>query len=687
MTDLIGKSLGRYHILEKLGEGGMASVYIAMDTRLERRVAIKVIRKDVFGSLVLDQVLKRFEREAKSLARLSHPTIVGVFDFGEYEGAPYLVMEYVPGGTLKKMTGKPLPWQKAVRLLLPVAKALSFAHENGIIHRDIKPANILMTGGGEPRLSDFGVAKILETTEGMTLTGTGVGIGTPEYMAPEQGLGIPIDGRADIYALGVVLYELVTGRKPYTADTPIAIVLKHVNDPLPNPKEYIPDLPDEVFMVLVKALAKRPEDRYPDMPAFEAALERLSNLIEQPSWDDIRERPKDNETIAEPVPQFSETPKTRLHWKPWLVAGGGLIGLSVIVAICAVGFIVFRSRQGKTAQSPTPTLAILINATNIAEDTQAPATEAVSLASTQKGNESATESIPTQTSIPSETSAPTVIQPVNQPQGKIVFTCQVFKDGKRNQICVIDADGSGFQRLTTDADDYDHTYPTWSPDGDGVLFSSNRSGEYAIYEMTLAGKITQVTDGSREAYAPDVSPDGRWIVYTIRAGDFQELWLMERNGEGDTPVYASDSSSAWDAVWSPDGSRILFASDRMGGIQLFTMSRNGTDIRQVTSMAGLRGRSDWSPDGVTIATYAGESWHREIFVINLVNGDYQQITQEGNNLAPSFSSDGGWFAYTSYKDLYGDNNGCEIYIQPVEEGEARRLTDNAFCDWQPRWGP
>ena len=221
MANLIGQDIGRYHIVEQLGQGGMATVYKAYDTRLEREVALKFIRVDLVAPAYQELMLKRFEREAKSLARLSHPNILKMHDFGEYEGAPYLVMEFLPGGTLKSRTGQPAAYQEAARLLAPMARALDYAHQDslGVIHRDIKPANILITASGQPLLSDFGVAKILDFEEGNTLTGTGVGVGTPEYMAPEQWTNNVVP-QTDIYALGVVFYELVTGRKPFTADTP-----------------------------------------------------------------------------------------------------------------------------------------------------------------------------------------------------------------------------------------------------------------------------------------------------------------------------------------------------------------------------------------------------------------------------------------------------------------------------------
>ena len=357
MSQLIGKYIGRYHILEQVGQGGMAVVYKAFDTRLEREVAFKIIRTELFGKAFIDRILKRFEREAKALARLDHAHIIKVYDYGDHEGAPYLVMQYVPAGTLKERAKQKLPWQQAVSLLLPIARALAYAHQRGVLHRDVKPSNILITQAGETILTDFGIAKLLEDQEGQTLTGTGVGVGTPEYMAPEQGLGKAVDAKADIYALGVVLFELITGHKPYTADTPLAVLLKQVNDPLPRPKDYVPDLPGEVEKVLFKALAKQLEDRYESMEIFTAALEKLFSLK--------AEKLVEQDVISDPIPEKIRTPiptaaqdetrdefvditpvdveinkgnksknlKTPPRRKPWLVWGGGLVGLLVLFVL------------------------------------------------------------------------------------------------------------------------------------------------------------------------------------------------------------------------------------------------------------------------------------------------------------------------------------------------------------------
>jgi serine/threonine protein kinase len=366
MADFIGKTIGRYHILEQLGEGGMALVFKAYDTRLEREVALKVIRRGVFAPELLDEVLKRFEREAKSLARMSHPSIVKVHDFGEHEGAPYLVLEYLPGGTLKRLLGKPMPWQAAVRLLLPVARGLAYAHGRGILHRDIKPANILITENGEPMLSDFGIAKILEGEQATSLTSSGMAVGTPEYMAPEQWTGQTMP-QSDIYSLGVVLYEMVTGRKPYSADTPAAILIKQATEALPRPAQFGIDLPEAVEFLLIKALEKDPAFRFQDMNAFVTALEGLldadtlytGKTTSAPAVPPPTPAPVPP-TVSWPAassplpaqtppsqPRLSQTgslpkAKTRFGW-----IAGGMGGVVVLCLVALIGiFVVWRMGSG-----------------------------------------------------------------------------------------------------------------------------------------------------------------------------------------------------------------------------------------------------------------------------------------------------------------------------------------------------
>lgn len=266
---------GRYRILEKLGEGGMGTVYAARDERLQRDVAIK--RLHIFGGseTQVENFRRRFHREAVSMAQFIHPYIVPVYDYGDEDGWIYLVMGYMSGGSLQDRLGKPMQFSEAAELLLPVASALGYIHENGVIHRDVKPQNILFSRRGIPMLADFGIVKLVES-DGVTLTAAGTGIGTPAYMAPEQ-ITTKVDHHVDQYALGVVFYELVTGRKPFKGDTPVMTLIMHRTDALPDPRLCVPTIPVEVCNILQKVLSKDPQDRYKDMDEFENALRGLIN--------------------------------------------------------------------------------------------------------------------------------------------------------------------------------------------------------------------------------------------------------------------------------------------------------------------------------------------------------------------------------------------------------------------------
>ncbi len=275
MTDERIRTIGRYEVEREIGRGGMAVVYKAFDPRLERAVAIKLIQSGAFGSNIFGHIRERFEREAKALAKLDHPNIVKVLDYGEYEGSPYLVMDYLEGVTLKEVK-KPLKVETAVQLLHPIADALNYVHEQELLHRDVKPSNIMITKNKRIYLTDFGIAKWLENEGDLhTLTGTGVGIGTPEYMSPEQGRGMQVDARSDAYSLTIVFYELITGKKPYGGDTPVNILLNQISEPIPDPRELVPELSESVKRFLDRAMAKKPEDRYPTMADYLRDLDGL----------------------------------------------------------------------------------------------------------------------------------------------------------------------------------------------------------------------------------------------------------------------------------------------------------------------------------------------------------------------------------------------------------------------------
>lgn len=275
MTNESKKRIGRYELERELGRGGMAIVYLARDPELHRVVALKLIRKGAFPDEQMGPMIERFRREARALAKLNHPNIVKVLDYGDYEGSPYLVMDYLEGATLKEVK-KPLKISTAVRLIRPVAEALDYVHRKGLLHRDVKPSNIMMTRDERIILTDFGIAKwIGDDGNQATLTGTGVGIGTPEYMAPEQGRGKGVDARSDLYSLSIVFYELITGVKPFQGETPVDVLIKQATEPVPDPREFVPTLSDSTVRFFDIALAKRPDDRYPTMSDFLRDLDGL----------------------------------------------------------------------------------------------------------------------------------------------------------------------------------------------------------------------------------------------------------------------------------------------------------------------------------------------------------------------------------------------------------------------------
>ncbi len=364
MPDLIGSTLGPYRVLEQIGLGGMATVYKAYQPGMDRLVALKVLPEHYARDPLFVQ---RFTQEAHIIAKLEHRNIVPVYDFGEQDGTTYLVMRYLQAGTVKDILAYgPLPLTDAARIVADVAAGLDYAHGQGIIHRDVKPSNILVDKQGHAYLTDFGLAKVLEAN--IELTGSGTLLGTPAYMAPEQTLGKPVTPQTDVYALGVVLYEMATGRPPYEADTPMAVALMHVHEPLPLPRQVNPALSEAIELVILKALAKEPPDRYQSAGELARALAPAvaveppatpTRLIELAEAVAIRKGGEEvTHKIREEVRRQEGTERRRrlLRWAPW--AGGVLI-----VAALAVGLILAQSEttqvRGSAAQTATAAAVLL----------------------------------------------------------------------------------------------------------------------------------------------------------------------------------------------------------------------------------------------------------------------------------------------------------------------------------------
>ena len=339
-----GQTLGPYRIIIQIGKGGMANVYKAYQPSVDRYVAIKVLPSQLAES---KEFATRFQQEARIIAKLEHPHILPVFDYGESDGIAYFVMRYLEAGTLKEKmeAGRPLPLNEIDRIFNQLADALSYAHSHGIVHRDLKPANALIDSYGNIFLTDFGIAKLLESAS-PRLTQTDAIMGTPAYISPEQAQAQPVDQRSDIYSLGIILYEMVTGRVPFVADTPLAIIFKHVSEPLPLPSSIKPDIPASIEQVILKALAKDPRDRFSTAAEFAAAWKRALEEKEP-----ARRAP---EIISAPASRATTAPVTRAAPKSgrptgWIV--GCLAGACLLLSVAGV-FLVALNWQNLTSTDP-----------------------------------------------------------------------------------------------------------------------------------------------------------------------------------------------------------------------------------------------------------------------------------------------------------------------------------------------
>lgn len=394
----MSKKLGKYEITERLGRGGMAEVYRAYHAALDRFVAVKLLHPFLADDPEFKQ---RFEREAQNVARLRHPNIVQVFDFDFDESGEsyYMVMEYVTGSTLKDVmqelhdAGRKLEISRAIEIARDSAKALAYAHQRQMLHRDVKPANLMIEEDGRLVLTDFGIAKIVT---GIQTTQSGGMIGTPAYMSPEQGLGETGDERSDLYSLGAILYEMLTGQLPFDADTPLAVILKHLNDPLIPPRQLNSEIPEWLDQVVVKLLAKDPAERFQTADELISALEAgqigmmLGNIVaaDQPSRP-MALRQTSIPMPTEPVSPFKNqpsgfSPSTLLI--PTLIVVGFLVVIGLILGQGGTGPL-----AGLFPDDATEEIAVVPTATTTelptATDTDVPT--------------------PTDTVIPSDTPTPT----------------------------------------------------------------------------------------------------------------------------------------------------------------------------------------------------------------------------------------------------------------------------------------
>ena len=334
---MVGETIAeRYEVEELVGHGGMSSVYKAHDSLLERNVALKILHEQYNAD---EDFVERFKREARAVAQLQHPNIVTVIDRGEEDDRQFIVFEYIDGENLKERVVRKgrLDVREALEIAVEVARGLAFAHSQGLVHRDVKPQNVLLNGDGRAKVTDFGIARSLDV-DGMTQTGTV--LGTSNYIAPEQASGQRVDTQSDVYALGVVLYEMLAGEVPFPGESFVVVAMKHVHEPPPNLLDVRREVPIRVAAAVDRALEKDPEQRFGSMDAFASELEACLAELDGPEDDSDR-------TMVIPARQRHAKRKQVSRWPIFI----GLLALLAVAAI-VVGLLIIAG--GNESKSPRP---------------------------------------------------------------------------------------------------------------------------------------------------------------------------------------------------------------------------------------------------------------------------------------------------------------------------------------------
>ncbi|MDX1994775.1 MAG: protein kinase [bacterium] len=707
--EFIGKHIGGYEILDRLGVGGMATVYRARQSSMNRVVALKILPRHFMRD---DTYLARFEREVKIVATLEHRNIVPVLDSGDYDGQPYIIMRYMPGGSVDDLLARgPLAIDQIVSIVEQIAPALDYAHSKGIIHRDLKPSNILMDDDGGAYITDFGIARILGSgAKGDTITTQGV-VGTPSYMSPEQAQGHTLDGRSDVYSLGVMLFEMATGQRPFESDTPYSVAVMQVTQQPPFPRNLNPSLSSPVEQVILKALKKKPENRYQNAvelaEALRLAVERPGALLDtqpsnvremqqdmgmtQPSGympREARPDPQPQVMLPQPVPYQVQSPppqppvypnlplvntpsgrgipvptdsgvrrvprrqpKRSAFWPSILV--GGIIGCALLSLLVMAGAVVLgQLMNGDATEESAPTSSSGGSSFRPLDPTSEAARNQLIPGFRQDATAVYLNATPIPTPERTPEGEPTQLPTVPPEDAAAIgegeairFVYFAERDGNFDLFLYNIENGT--ERQITENENAD-TYPMPSPDGQRFVFMSNRDGDFDIYLIGRDGtNLQRLTDNDVNDRLPTWSPDGEWIV-----------WSSDTRGDGNHDLYRMQVGE--------DGT--------VGQVELLLTN-------------GLRNsHARYSPDGRFLVFTSGDKddatrW--EIMTMEIESGELRTLTDNDmRDASPSFSPDGETIIYAT------DGEGrAAIANVPFAGGESRVIFDGPGYEWGMSYSP
>ncbi len=687
-----GTRLGQYEILAPLGAGGMGEVYRARDTRLDREVAIKVLPRAVAGD---SDALARFEREAKAVAALSHPNILAIHDFGRHEQTAYAVMELLDGTTLRdRIDQGAVPPRKAIELGRQIARGLGAAHEKGIVHRDLKPENVFVTRDGRVKLLDFGLARPLARKQGAdatqsptrtSLTSPGTVMGTAGYMSPEQVRGEPADARSDIFSFGVVLYELLSGQRPFRHETQVETMTAILNEDPPALDTSLEGLTPALESIVPRCLEKQPDERFHNATDLAFALQTVSGTLTSSGAG-----PRRVATAAAAAPRRS---------------GGRWIALAAAVLAVLAGFEAGRRLGGGGAPATAATSATV----QFTQLTRLPGVEGDPMLSPDGkslvfvGSAEGNLDIYVQRvgggnpiNLTADSSADDQQPTYSRDGERIAFRSERGGGG----IFVMGSTGESVKRLT----DFGH-HPSWSPDGREIVVSTigynnptGRSGVGELWAVAPAtGERRRILRGM-DAVQPSWSPGGHRIAFWGLRGDGgqRDVWTVAADGsevEAAAVTVTEDNQFDWSPTWSPDGRHLYFASDRGGTMNLWRVpidertGQPGGAFEPLVTPAPWIGNISISRDGSRLA-YATQDQRSTLYKVAFdpaarrVTGSPEAVlrgslTIRGQDVSP----DG--------ERIVFNTGGVQedLFLVNADGTGFRQLTDDPYRDRGVKWSP
>ncbi len=696
---MIGQIFSHYRILEKLGAGGMGEVYRALDLKLEREVALKMLPEQLATD---PQSLERFRREARAASALNHPGICTVHDIDEHEGKPFIVMELMEGRTLRdQIGGKPLPMDQLLDLALQIADALEAAHAKGIVHRDLKPENVFVPKRGQAKLLDFGLAKVASPEPGRVaeniaiptlpaeqLTTPGTALGTFAYMSPEQALGKDVDGRSDLFSLGVMLYEMASGNVPFHGRTTAALfdAILHKE---PEPLRWLsPGAPPELEWITQKLLEKNPEDRYQTAREMVIDLRRLKKETTGASRIEILEGQRLRRGRLSTV-------AAGMKKKAVFILG------SVFLIACAALLIFLLTRPAKLKPTATFKQMTYQTGSEVFPDISSDGTFIVYSKSVVAGSHIYIQRVAGGNPIDiTSDSQSTNGEPSFSPDAQSI-AFRSSRDG--GGLFLMGSTGESVRKIT----DEGH-FPSWSPDGREIIYCTDTNPLPFDRNITSQLWSVNISTGEKrllfkgDAMQPRWSPHGYRIAFWGLAGWMQhrkdgiaaqrDIWTVASDGT-DPIAVTYDEYVDWNPVWSLDGKYLYFSSDRGGSMNLWRVAMDEQTGRPLAKPEPVMipsrqlGRFSMARDGIHLI-YEATDLRTALYGVELdpaketIIGMPQRIAEFSRAfIQPAISPDGGWIALSS------SWHQSDIYTIKTDGTEIRQLTSDGFRDRAPAWSP